>query len=105
MALRKFGMHGQGEYCLRYGAVGTRVALVASEPITRQAGDWVAVPRNTALIIISEKVGNRLKCMPYPIHFVEHHPLLRCVEMHPSYQFASFSQTFRQGFECPARML
>lgn len=46
----------QGEYCLRYGAVGTRVALVASEPITRQAGEWVAVPRNSALIIISEKV-------------------------------------------------
>ncbi len=46
----------QGEYCLSYGAVGTRVALVASEPITRQAGEWVAVPRNSALIIISEKV-------------------------------------------------
>ncbi|CAL8463359.1 g2893 [Coccomyxa elongata] len=52
---RNTAVAGEGEYCLRYGAVGTRVALVASEPITRQAGDWVAVPRNTALIIISEK--------------------------------------------------
>jgi hypothetical protein len=33
------------------------VALVASEPITGQAGDWVAVPRNTALVVIREKVG------------------------------------------------
>ena len=46
----------QGEYCLSYGAVGTRVALIASEPITGQAGDWVAVPHNTALVVISEKV-------------------------------------------------
>lgn len=46
----------QGEYCLSYGAVGTRVALIASEPITGQAGDWVAVPNNTALVVISEKV-------------------------------------------------
>ena len=48
----------QGEYCLRYGAVGSRVALVASEPITRRPGDWVAVPRNTALIVLREKVGS-----------------------------------------------
>ncbi len=47
----------QGEYCLSYGAVGTRVALIASEPITGQAGDWVAVPNNTALVVISEKVS------------------------------------------------
>ncbi len=52
----------QGEYCLSYGAVGTRVALIASEPITGQAGDWVAVPNNTALVVISEKV--RLKPCP-----------------------------------------
>ena len=48
----------QGEYCLSYGAVGTRVALIASEPITGQAGDWVAVPHNTALVVISEKVSS-----------------------------------------------
>ncbi len=59
------GLAWQGEYCLRYGAVGTRVALVASEPITRQAGDWVAVPRNTALIIISEKVGSRFRVLAF----------------------------------------
>ena len=55
----------QGEYCLSYGAVGTRVALIASEPITGQAGDWVAVPNNTALVVISEKV-----CMTYTLFLV-----------------------------------
>ena len=40
-----------------YGAVGTRVVLVASEPITRSSGDWVAVPRNTVLIVSHDKGG------------------------------------------------
>ena len=53
----------QGEYCLSYGAVGTRVALIASEPITGQAGDWVAVPHNTALVVISEKVRRAQACL------------------------------------------
>ena len=48
---------GQGDYTLMYGAVGTRVVLVASEPITRSAGDWVAVPRNTVLIVSHDKGG------------------------------------------------
>ena len=55
----------QGQYCLSYGAVGTRVALIASEPITGQAGDWVAVPHNTALVVISEKVCPASAC-PQP---------------------------------------
>ncbi|KAK9917148.1 hypothetical protein WJX75_001304 [Coccomyxa subellipsoidea] len=69
---RNTAVAGEGEYCLRYGAVGTRVALVASEPITRQAGEWVAVPRNSALIIISEK-GSCINVMhsaigPHGVH-------------------------------------
>ncbi len=47
----------QGEYTLTYGAVGTRVVLIASEPITGSASDWVAVPRNTALIVSRDKGG------------------------------------------------
>ena len=33
------------------------MVLVASEPITRSAGDWVAVPRNTVLIVSRDKGG------------------------------------------------
>ena len=58
----------QGEYCLSYGAVGTRVALIASEPITGQAGDWVAVPHNTALVVISEKVRPPLSLLATSMH-------------------------------------
>lgn len=47
----------QGDYTLMYGAVGTRVVLVASEPITHSSGDWVAVPRNTVLIVSHDKGG------------------------------------------------
>ena len=47
----------QGDYTLGYGAVGTRVVLVASEPITHSSGDWVAVPRNTVLIVSHDKGG------------------------------------------------
>lgn len=47
---------GEGEYSLQYGEVGTRVAIVSSEPITGSS-DWVSVPRNTALIISQGKSG------------------------------------------------
>ncbi|KAK9839468.1 hypothetical protein WJX81_003920 [Elliptochloris bilobata] len=55
---RHTSITGEGEYTLMYGAVGTRVVLVASEPITSSAaGDWVAVPRNTVLIVSHNKGG------------------------------------------------
>lgn len=97
-------MDTQGEYCLRYGAVGTRVALVASEPITRQAGDWVAVPRNTALIIISEKVGNRpshacLILFVPSFNIARSWGVLRCILP------ISLHHIVRQRFEGQARML
>ena len=47
---------GEGEYSLKYGEVGTRVAIVSSEPITGSS-DWVSVPRNTALVISQGKSG------------------------------------------------
>ena len=47
---------GEGQYSLKYGEVGTRVAIVSSEPITASS-DWVPLPRNTALIISQAKNG------------------------------------------------
>ena len=57
---------GEGEYSLRFSELGTRVAIVSSEPITRRSSDWVAVPRNTALIISQEK-GGQLNILKAPI--------------------------------------
>lgn len=47
----------EASYELTYGARGARVAFVASEPITATSADWVAVPKNTALVITREKGG------------------------------------------------
>ncbi len=47
----------EAEYTLTYGERGSRVVLVASEPITRSAGHWVAVPRNSALVVSRGKGG------------------------------------------------
>ena len=49
---------GESAYCIESSiAGGTQVVLVASEPITRSSGDWVAVPTNTALVVSREKGG------------------------------------------------
>jgi len=49
---------GEGAYQIESSvAGGTRVVLVASEPITQSSGDWVAVPKNTALVVSREKEG------------------------------------------------
>ena len=56
----------EGEYSLTYGDAGTRTVLVASEPITRSKGDWVAVPRNTALVVSREK-GRFINVMLAPL--------------------------------------
>ena len=40
----------QGEYALAPVEAGASVAIIASEPVTRN-DDWVAVPRNTALVV------------------------------------------------------
>ena len=47
---------GEGQYSLKYGEVGTRVAIVSSEPITASS-DWIPLPRNTALVISQAKNG------------------------------------------------
>lgn len=48
-------------------AGGTRVVLVASEPITRSSGDWVAVPKNTALVVSREADGH-IDIVRTPLH-------------------------------------
>ena len=40
---------------LTYGERGSKVVLIASEPITKSAGHWVAVPRNSALVVARSK--------------------------------------------------
>lgn len=46
-----------GSYSLVHGERGASVAILASEPITASRTDWVAVPKNTAVIITREKGG------------------------------------------------
>jgi hypothetical protein len=47
----------EASYSLTYGERGSSVAFIASEPITGSNTDWVAVPKNTALVITREKGG------------------------------------------------
>ncbi|KAI8475320.1 MAG: nucleophile aminohydrolase [Monoraphidium minutum] len=47
----------EASYSLAYGARGSGVAFIASEPITGSNTDWVSVPKNTALVITREKGG------------------------------------------------
>ena len=73
---------GEGQYSLKYGEVGTRVAIVSSEPITGSS-DWVSVPRNTALIISQGKSGY-VSILKSPLASSGKHPrqeeVLRCLE-------------------------
>lgn len=73
---------GEGQYSLKYGEVGTRVAIVSSEPITGSS-DWVSVPRNTALIISQGKNGY-VSILKSPLASSGKHPrqeeVLRCLE-------------------------
>ena len=46
---------GEAEYELLYRDPGSSTVLIASEPITAAAGDWVPVPRNTAVVVTREK--------------------------------------------------
>ncbi|KAK2079339.1 hypothetical protein QBZ16_003030 [Prototheca wickerhamii] len=76
-------VEGEGDYHLAYSELGTRVCLVASEPVTASATDWVEVPRNTALIVCPETDG--LLCvLRSPLVEGGDHPrraeVLRCLE-------------------------
>ena len=54
---RSAAITGEADYYLAYGGNGARVCLIASEPVTSTASDWVEVPKNTALIVCREKDG------------------------------------------------
>ena len=62
--------------------MGTRVAIVSSEPITASS-DWVPLPRNTALIISQAKNGY-VSILKSPLAKDGCHPrqeeVLRCLE-------------------------
>ncbi|GMH45158.1 hypothetical protein BSKO_13115 [Bryopsis sp. KO-2023] len=73
----------EGKYDIAYAERGTCVAMVASEPITGSASDWVQVPKNTALVISREKSGfvniMRAPLASSGIH-VQQKEVLRCLE-------------------------
>lgn len=54
---RSAAITGEADYHLNYSGNGARVCLIASEPVTATASDWVEVPKNTALVICKEKDG------------------------------------------------
>ncbi|KAL6762357.1 nucleophile aminohydrolase, partial [Haematococcus lacustris] len=58
-------MH-EASYELMFGERGSKVAFIASEPITASNTDWVAVSPNTTLIITREK-GGFMNIMRAPI--------------------------------------
>ena len=73
----------EGDYHLLYSDKGSRVCLVASEPVTSAAHDWCEVPANTALVVCREK-GGILNILLSPITHTGDHPrhgeVVRCLE-------------------------
>ena len=70
----------ESDYHLTYSEKGSRVCLVASEPVTGAADDWVEVPANTAVVVCREK-GGILNILLAPLtQEGEHarHATLRC---------------------------
>jgi hypothetical protein len=49
--------HGDAPYSLDYANRSARVVIVASEPITSTASEWVAVPKNHALVVTRDSDG------------------------------------------------
>lgn len=66
-------LQSEAQYDLTYAERGTRVAMVASEPITGSKSDWVKVPKNTALVISREKSGF-VNIMRAPLTSTGSHP-------------------------------
>lgn len=63
----------EGEYILTYGERGSKVVVIASEPITRSSGHWVAVPCNSALVVSRSK-GGLVDVVLTPMAATGHHP-------------------------------
>ena len=64
---------GESDYHLTFSEMGSRVVLVASEPVTSSASDWAEVPRNTALVVAREK-GDILAVLQSPLCLSGCHP-------------------------------
>lgn len=80
---RSAAVLGEADYHLTYGGTDARVCLIASEPVTARASDWVEVPRNTALVVCREKDG-LLTVIQSPLTAAGEHPrhaeVYRCLE-------------------------
>ena len=48
---------GEADYHLKYSGKGTRVCMIASEPVTSASDDWAEVPSNTAVVISRDPDG------------------------------------------------
>lgn len=60
---------------MEYAEGGSRVVIVASEPITKSKSDWVAVPANHALVVTREENGY-MNVLHSPIYMTEPAPRL-----------------------------
>lgn len=70
---RSKSVTGESDYHLTFSEMGSRVVLVASEPVTSSASDWVEVPHNTALVVAREK-GSILALLQSPLCLSGCHP-------------------------------
>lgn len=64
----------QKEYRLKHGTTGSKLVMVASEPITNSCTDWVKVPPNTALVVTKEK-GDFVNVLRSPLSTNGRHSL------------------------------
>lgn len=80
---RSAAVLGEADYHLTYGGTDPRVCLIASEPVTARASDWVEVPRNTALVVCREK-DKLLTVVQSPLTATGEHPrhaeVYRCLD-------------------------
>ena len=58
---------GEGDYELEFSERGARVVIVASEPITGSKSDWVAVPKNHALVVTRDRTNGYIDVIHTPI--------------------------------------
>lgn len=45
----------QKEYAIVHNTTGSKMVMIASEPITKSCVDWIKVPPNTCLVVTKEK--------------------------------------------------
>jgi hypothetical protein len=67
-------LSGKNEYALTCGVTGSKIVMVASEPITKSCTDWVKVPHNSALVVTREK-GDFVNVIRSPLKPQGVHPV------------------------------